>query len=361
MNRWACIFRMGGVGDNLVAGSVLRPLKKLGYMTEMVTTEHAGAVFLNNPFVDKLSIKKDGEIPSAEWWKWFANRASEYDLLVNLSYTMEHRHAVRVSDAAFWWRPEYRRKLCAGSYLETAHDIVGVPHEFGPLFFPTEEERDKAAADKVKQFGGKYVLWVLAGSRIDKTHPYATHTIARIIKELGVTVVMMGRGDQQWEYANRVQTEVRRTNSSEEGLMLALTLPTQLGMPIEEGGPRHWGLRRSLATALQADVVVTPDSGIGWAVAMEPMPKVAMVSHASVDNITKHWVNTTTLHADPNRVPCWPCHQLHDSIDTCVRASHADPATAAACISDIKVEDIVDAVAQALRPKDNVVRLEAAE
>lgn len=341
---------MGGVGDNLVAASVLRPLKKLGYMTEMVTSLNAADVFLNNPFIDKLSIKKDGEIPGGdEWWKWFSSRAGEYDILVNLSYTMEHRHAVRKSDAAFWWRPEYRRKLCAGSYLETAHDVVGVPHEFGPLFFPTDEERERAAKDKREQFGGRFVLWVLAGTRVDKTHPFSSHAIARIIKELDISVVMIGHGPQQWEYANAVQTEVRRTNSTDEGLVLALSPPEQLGIPIEEGGPRHWGLRRSLATALQADVVVTPDSGIGWAVAMEPMPKVMMVSHASEENITKHWVNTVTLHADTNRVPCWPCHQLHDTIDTCVRAKDVGGATAAACISDISVESIVSSVAEALK------------
>lgn len=360
MKRWACIFRAGGVGDNLVAGSVLRPLKRMGYMTEMMTSGHASDVFLNNPFIDKLTVKQDGEIPGgAEWHKWFASIMGGYDIFINLSHTMETLHAVRSGESAFWWPPAYRRKRCGGSYLETAHDIVGVPHEFGPLFFPTDEERERAALDKVKQFGARYILWVLGGTRIDKTHPYATHTIARLIKELDTTVVMMGHGNQQWEYANAVQTEVRRTNSTDDGLVLALTPPDQIAK-IEEGGPRHWGLRRSLATALAADVVVTPDSGIGWAVAMEPMPKVALISHASVENITTHWVNTVSLHADPNRVPCWPCHCLHDTIDTCVRATHVGQATAAACISDIPVEDIVEAIARAIKP-GNVVRLEAAE
>jgi hypothetical protein len=231
------------------------------------------------------------------------------------------------------------------------------------LFFPTEEERDKAGVDKVKQFGGRYVLWVLAGSRIDKTHPYIPHAVARIIKELDVHVVLMGNGEQQWKFANMVQTEVSRTLSTDLGqrCLAAVTPPDQIGLKIEEGGPHHWGLRRSLATALQADAVVTPDSGIGWAVAMEPMPKVMMLSHASVENITKHWVNTVTLHADPHRVPCWPCHCLHDTIDTCVRATHVGQATAAACISDIKVDDIVTAVGVALRPRSKVIRLEAAE
>src|SRR6185295_18205484 len=103
----------------------------------------------NHPFIDKLSVKKDGEIPGgSEWQKWFAARAGEHDLFVNLSNTMETRHALRSADTAFWWPQEYRRKLCAGSYLETPHDIVGVAHDFGPLYFPTDTEIEHAETTK---------------------------------------------------------------------------------------------------------------------------------------------------------------------------------------------------------------------
>jgi hypothetical protein len=96
-----------------------------------------------------------------------------------------------------------------------------------------------------------------------------------------------------------------------------------------------------------SDCVVTPDTGIGWAVAMEQMPKVALMSHASDENITKHWVNTTTLCADQNRVPCWPCHRLHDDITTCMPSK--DNPQASACMADISVQQIVDAVAKSWR------------
>jgi hypothetical protein len=41
----------------------------MGYMTEIITSEHAHTVFLNNPFLDKLSIKKDGDIPGGADWQ----------------------------------------------------------------------------------------------------------------------------------------------------------------------------------------------------------------------------------------------------------------------------------------------------
>ena len=102
------------------------------------------------------------------------------------------------------------------------------------------------------------------------------------------------------------------------------------------------------------DLVVTPDTGTAWAVAFEQMPKIVMVSHASQENITKHWINTTTLHADRHRVPCWPCHRLHDDISTCIPNKQNN---GAACISDISVETLVQTVAEKWDRSRNVVHL----
>jgi len=354
MKGWAGICRFGGVGDNLVAASVLRPLKKLGYMVEVITTKKGSnthTIFLNNPFIDKLSLKDDGEIPGGglEWQKWFATRSGEYDIFENLSHSMEYHHSFFMSQTEFWRSPDYRRKIAAGSYLETVHDIVGVHYEFGPLFFPTQEEKHAAAKMRDEQVGGPFLSWIVSGSRVDKVYPYAPMAIGRIIKELKIPVVVFGVGDKQAEYANGIRDHVVRQNGSRDGLHLAV----QDHQPVEA----RWPLRTALSACMAGDLVVTPDTGIAWACAFEDMPKIVMVSHASVENITKHWRNTVTLHADPYRVPCWPCHRLHDTIETCV--PNKDSGNGAACISDISVETILQHV-EKLWHKDNVIKLRAA-
>lgn len=340
MRGWAAVCRMGGVGDNLMAASVLRPLKRLGYNTEVITSGLAHTVFLNNPFLDKLSVKADGDIPAGDaGTQWFATRAKEYEQFFHLSHSCEVRHALQVGQTAFWWPQDYRRKLCAGSYLETVHDICGVAHDFGPLFFPTDEELQRAEVVKRDQIGGRYLSYVICGSRVDKVWPYASMAIARIIKELKIPVMMIGEGGRQFEYAKSIEQDVLRTNSSTEGLSLALSPVSS-----DAGGAQNWPIRRSLTQAFCSDLVITPDTGIAWAVAMEAMPKIAMVSHASAENITKHWVNTLTLHADQNRVPCAPCHRLHNDISTCHPAKDGVPA--AACMADISVETLMQSVAK---------------
>jgi ADP-heptose:LPS heptosyltransferase len=336
MQRWAGIARMGGLGDNLVAASVLRPLKRLGYMTEVITSELAHVVFHNNPHVDKLSVKRDDDIPKGpDWQKWFVARSREFDLFAHLSHSMEVRHALHTDSTAFNWRPEFRRKICAGSYLETVHDIVGVPHDFGPLFFPTGEEREKVSAVTRDKVGDRYAVWVISGSRVDKVYQYAPIAIARVIKELDIPVIIAGVGGKQNEMATAIKDAVSVHNSTRDKIHICVS---HEGQTLDQQMP----MRFPLTMAMQASLVVTPDTGTAWAVAMEDMPKVVMVSHASAENITKHWVNTTTLHADPARVPCWPCHRLHDSIDTCV--PDKDVGKGAACMGDISVETVVRAV-----------------
>lgn len=338
MNRWAAIARFGGIGDNLIAGSPLMALKKMGYMTEVITGAPAHQVFLHNPHIDKLSIKKtEDDLPQGDlfaWQKWFDARSREYDLFSHASHSCEGRHAIFKTMTAFWWPAEVRRKVCAGSYLETAHDLLGAPYDFGPLYFASEEEHHNALQTKEK-IGERFILWVLSGTRVDKVYPAATYAVARIIRELKASVVLMGGPSEKERFhANLIKEVVEIQNGTRDGLHIAIP---------ENDGDRAWPLRASLALALTADLVVTPDTGTAWAVAMEQMPKVMLLSHASQENITKHWVNTVTLHADQGRVPCWPCHRLHDDNTTCVPNKENN---GAACISDISVDRLLETVAR---------------
>lgn len=356
MKRWAGIARFGGIGDNLVAGAPLYILKKLGYMTEMITSEPNHVVFINNPHIDKLSVHvTEKDLPQGDmlaWQKWFVGRERTFDVFAHLSHSMEGRHALFEQFTSFWWSDEARRKLCAGSYLETACDLLGVPYEFDKLFYPTDEELERAYLDKEK-LGGRFVGWCISGSRIDKVYPYCAMVICRIIKELKIPVLMFGAGEKERSIALAIQNHVQLQNSSIQGLHLALSVEGSA-----RGDPYNWPLRRSLTMGCVSDVYVSPDTGPAWGVAMERIPKVIMVSHASAENITKHWVNTITLHADQSRVPCWPCHKLHNTPDTCVPNKENN---GAACISDISVEVLFETIkAQLEKGSSNVVQLRAA-
>ena len=357
MKRWAAIARFGGIGDNLVAGAPLYALKKMGYMTEVLTSEPNHVVFLNNPHVDKLTIHTpDRDFPQGDllaWQKYFEGRARTYDVFGHLSHSMEGRHAIFETMTAFWWPEDYRREICAGSYLETAMKIMRVPapYEFDKLYYPTDEEIERANRTK-EELGGKFISWVINGSRIDKVYVQAPILIPRIIKELGVPVVMHGAGEKEYSMAFAIQEQVRVQNSSTWGIVSAISKEGT-----EPSGHQNWPLRRSLALASVADLVVSPDTGVAWSVAMNDQPKIILVSHTSVENITKHWRNTVTMHADPDRVPCWPCHRLHNTPDTCVPNEFGNGAK---CMTDISVEALFQQIKASLNPSSNVLQFKAA-
>ena len=341
---WCLLARLGGIGDNLIVSSVL-PLLAETHHVEVMAQRPQHVLFENNPYISKLTVREPGDLPADgnEWQAWFAHRGREYDKWFNLSHSCESMLALLPGQTQFNWPAAWRRKHCGVNYLEFVHDVVGVRHAFRPCFFPTTEEFSHAARTlaKVRGAGGfHYVIGiVMSGSRLDKIWPYMPLLVAKLIRELGVAVILFG-ADSEVPIAVHVQDFVKEFNNGVDGLHT--TVSSDPAVP-------PWPIRRSVATLQQCDVVITPDTGLAWGVAMEPVPKIMLLSHASPENITKHWLNTTTLHADPERVDCWSCHQLHDVIATCRKAENAN---AAACIADISHELVLHHVKRLLTETD---------
>jgi ADP-heptose:LPS heptosyltransferase len=338
--KWACVARMGGFGDNIIASSVFPGLKKKYGLLEVIGAKPMHVMYENNPYIDKLTIMENGEPPwgnGHDWQNWFHKRSKEgYAAFFNLSHSCESLGVAMKIETKFWWSDAMRRQLMGKSYLELAHDICGLDYDcIAPNVFPTDEEKAQAIETKAR-VGPRCVGWVLTGSRIDKVHPQADVAIAKVIRNLGLPVIMLGAPGKDMEFAKLIQKEVKKLNHTDDGLHLALS-------PDPENPT--WGPRRICAQAQVCDIVVGPDTGPMWAVAMHAMPKVLMASHAGGHNITAHWVNTTTLEADRTRVPCYPCHRLHDDSSMCT--PNVDK-NGSACISDISVDVIVDTVGKLL-------------
>ena len=356
MKPWAFICRLGGVGDSLIASSVLPLLAKTHNVEVMTSSKQGSDVFGNNPYISKLTCKPEDDLLKDlfAWQLWFDNRSREYDRFYNLSHSCETTVVLTKHQTEFYWPASWRRKYCGISYLEFVHDICEVEHVFHPQFFPTEGEKQQAADTKAK-IGPRFVGWAISGSRIDKLHPHSGLIIARIIKELNIPVVMFGGAGKDFLIARELLKEVTRHNGTYEGLHLAISDTDQTpeedwtARPIEKKAP-NWPLRRSLSQALTADLLISPDTGIAWACSMTDQPKIIMLSHASAENITKHWVNTVSMEADPVRVKCAPCHRLHDDYTWCTKNKDGN---GAACITDISAEQVVEAARIILGPKSN--------
>jgi len=338
---WAGIARCGGVGDNLMAASVFPALSRT-HQIDVLTNDAEGGfwrLYENNPWISKITKIKDKDIPTdsmENWQSFWHKRAREYHVFHNLSHSCECQLAFPQTQTTFTRSAKWRRKYGGMNYLDAVAEIVDVKPDFTePLFYPTEAEHEKAIETK-KKVGDRCIGWCIAGSRLDKFYPNSMYVVQRLIRELGIPVIMFGASEREQQVGKATMEHIERANGSIEGLHTAWTTRTEDGKSIVI----EWDIRRSLTQLIHCDLVIGPDTGALWSVAFEQVPKIVMLSHASVENISKYWLNTVSLHADQKRVDCWPCHQLHDTIEFCRPNKGND---GAACISDISPELVVEA------------------
>jgi hypothetical protein len=72
--------------------------------------------------------------------------------------------------------------------------------------------------------------------------------------------------------------------------------------------------------------------------------KVVLLTHSTVENLTRDWPNTASLNGD---VPCFPCHRLHYDFGSCTQS----PVTKlAACQTAISVSTVMRALEPAFAP-----------
>jgi hypothetical protein len=183
---------------------------------------------------------------------------------------------------------------------------------------------------------GPVVVWVVNGSSMHKVYPWVQVVTAWLLERTPAHVVLYGDPGVGRQLQDGIMDCLAR-----DGCDMRRVL----------GVADKWKIRQSLTFAQVVDCVVGPETGPLNAVAMEDVAKVIYLSHSSADNLTKHWRNTTTLTADPERATCAPCHRLHTTWEYC----HQDSQTAAAlCASSISPDRVFSAIAERLvsaRPK----------
>ncbi len=319
MPGYACIVRYGGIGDIIQATSVLPFLKKK-YRVVFNTDQRGEELLHADPRIDELWVQRSGMVPNDELEAYWKRMAGCFEVFYNFSGRIEGELLAHPSRESYRWPKEKRHQEMNTNYLEHIHDIVGAPHKFHQAFFPTDKERDWARKQRAKLgLRNKVVMWSLSGSSGHKAYPFTDAVVANLMLS-DCRVVMVGDPlCQVLEYGWQKERRIWRRSGK-------------------------WSLRQTLSFAEVADVVVGTETGILNSVGFLPVPKVVLLSHSSKHNLTKHWVNTTTI--EPFLCSCWPCHKLHYGWDTCNR----DEATGGAmCAASIDPKDVMEAIQHFMR------------
>lgn len=329
------VVRYGAWGDMIMMSSILPELKAQGWHVTVNVTEKGQSLMRTDPHVDELLVQGRRQVPNDElkaYWDWLKGAFDRYIQLSGsiegsllprgpkLTYNDQGEQVRMDPDPAFEWPAEKRHTLLNRNYIEETHRLAGVPFTVQRTrFYPTVSEQQAARKEverwKRKKGLNRLIMVVWSGSSVHKAYPWMDNVIATLLNEdPGIGIVTAGDDvckmlDDAWANERRV---IKRA-----------------GEPI----------RKTLTMAQLCDMVVGPETGVLNAVAMEPhVRKVVFLSHSSVENVCKHWLNTKALSGN---VPCYPCHQLHYGMETCFQC----PVThGAMCQSVIPHESVVEAI-----------------
>jgi ADP-heptose:LPS heptosyltransferase len=105
-----------------------------------------------------------------------------------------------------------------------------------------------------------------------------------------------------------------------------------------------WNIRQTMGLAHLCDLVIGPETGVMNAVAMQSMPKIVLLSHSSVENLTRDWINTYSVFS--TKTPCAPCHKMIYDWSQCVRDEASGTAQ---CQVDIHPDAVWEAVTRAFQ------------
>lgn len=331
--RSILVIRLGAIGDQIMASSILPGLKAQDWHVTWNAQPPTSDVLAHDPLIDRFWIQERGQVPEGELGAYYAALSSRFDRVLNLCESVEALTLALPGRVSYDYSDGARRALFNRNYIEVTHTIAEVPFVPKPRFCPTPEEVAMAKRVREEVGGRPIVTLALAGSGPFKIWPYAAQLVVPLLYETDAAIVLAG---------------AEKDRPIED-------LIVQAAEGYHHGGGNRlvrtcgvWPIRAALTMALHSDVVVGPETGLLNAVSHEAdVAKVVMLSHSSVENLTRDWLNTVSLVAD-NPPACQPCHRMHNDWSTCNRDERTG---AAACMAALGSKKVAAAVKAALRQR----------
>lgn len=307
--KTAAVCRWGGIGDMVQASSILPGLKAQGFHITMYCTEMGKDILRHDPHIDAWVIQDKDQVPNGALGSYWEYLTKKYDRFINLSESVEGAFLALPGRICHSWPQEVRHQYFNKNYLEFAHELAGVPLPPRQKFYPTPDEVSWAKR-QVSNLNGFVIMWSLSGSSVHKHWPHLDTVLARLMLEHPDSRVILCGDDicklleEGWDKEKRIKCMSGKLS-----------------------------IRQSLTLAQHVDLVVGSETGLLNAVGLEEVPKVITLSHSSVENLTKHWKNTTNL--TPVDVDCYPCHRMHYGWKYCRIDAKGE---AAACQTNISAD-----------------------
>lgn len=333
-HRNVLVIRLGAIGDQIMASSILPGLKADGWHVTWNAQPPTVDVMTGEPLIDQFWTQDPAQVPPEQLDDYHRALATRFDRVINLCESVEVMCLAMPGRVSYTHDDAARRAIFNQNYVEVTHKIAGVPFVPRPRFVPTDDENAIATALRAK-IGRPIIYWAIAGSGPHKVWPHQARAIVRLLHETDAAIVLGG-------------------GPADKGASAALGDTAEAFCPPEfakrrliDGPASGLTMRQSLTLAVHADVVVGPETGALNAASHEPNAKVLILSHSTVQNLSRDWVNTVSLVGEKPPA-CYPCHRMHPTWEFCNRVELPTGSGGAACAHAVTTEQVVSAVKAAL-------------
>lgn len=306
------VIKLGAHGDALWASSVFPHLKEQGYHVILYTQETGEEVLRHDPHIDQI-IRFESRVPIGELGELFSWMELKYKNARILVESVEGTLLPSPAKIQYHFPINLREKLMNVNYLDVHHMVARVPLEPRQKFYPNEEEMAWANEYRAS-LNPHVVVMVPNGSSVSKMWPYAAKLAKRLLERDNVTVVMIG-DERGCDFTELEGNE----NFKKIGI--------------------SWSVRKAMTFCQLATVVVGQETGMLNSVAFEKeVRKVVLLSHSSVENLTRDWPNTASIRKLPECAGSTGCHRLHFNFEYC---NEDQETKSAVCQSMIGVDEVL--------------------
>lgn len=288
-----CIARYGAIGDALQLTPVIHQLHDDGYDVTLNISPYTESIYKNNPYVSNIICQERNVIPNPDLGEYWDYWKKEYDLYINLSESIEGKLLKVEGRNDFYTPAKWRRDNCNVNYHDQHMLLANLSHSkytLPELYFSRDEIKDieyemRPIKDKFK------IVWALKGSSHHKQYPFFQEVASVWLNKHPDSVILMLGGPES----------------------IPLQIKHDQAIPLAG----QWDIRKSLALVSKSDLVIGPESAIVNGASCFDTPKICLLSHSSKNNLTQYWINNYSIEPDKNISPCYPCHQLHYTLDSC--------------------------------------------
>lgn len=284
----ALVIRCGAYGDMVIVSPLFKYLKEQGYYVICHTGKRGLEVLKGNPYIDEyIEYKKEGMKNDNCDKEWEAlEKEINPDWCVNFAESIEVNISTHPKSALYNYPKNEQHPRVKKNFYDATMEWAGMPEKTGlrpTLFFGEDEIRQVKGFIREDSFN---IVWALAGSGHNKAYPWSDYVIGELLKNhKDVHVITIGDEKCKILEYNTEHANITRLSGKTS-------------------------YRASMILTKLADLVVSPDTGILHASGAFDTPKIGILGHTTIGNITKYFENDYSLEPLPNECECAPCHKL---------------------------------------------------